>query len=112
MSRKTRVLDRLGSELQSGSVSISELTRKYSVTEGMIFEHFQGKGIAKVRSDCGGRVLDRIRDWGMITLRVRNDGAVVQVSLASDRLRRQDRHLVAEQGGAHVSVLYSGIATI
>lgn len=112
MSKQSAILDRLRLEFERQPQSIPELSRKYSIPEGLILEHLRGKGIAKVRTDCWDRVLQRIRDWGMITLRVRNDAGIAEATVISERLRRNERDLVAEQGGARLSIRWSSIAGI
>src|SRR5436190_6957220 len=110
---KAGVVERLLGELEgSPRVSIPDLSRKYSVPEGVVMEHLLGKGIAKVRRDCWDTVVERIRGWGRITLRVRNDWSVAELTLPSEAFVRTERELLAERDGVRCRVRYGSIAAV
>ena len=113
MPRTTSVLDHLWRELEGSPLTpIPDLSRKYAVPEGMIFEHLRSKGVAKVRKDCWGRTLEGIRSWGTIRLRVRNDGAAVDLTVASDRLHWTETEITAEGEGLRLNVRFNSVAAI
>lgn len=113
MTRKAGLLDRLRSDLEaSPAATVPELSRKYAVPEATLFEQFRGKGAAKVRRDCWERLLRRIRDWGTITLRVRNDWAVAQVAMASESLHRTEHELSAVHAGTLLKLRFNTIDSI
>jgi len=113
MRRTTSVLDRLWRELETAPLTpIHELARKYAVAEGMIFEHLRTRGVAKVRKDCVDLVVERIRGWGGVQLKVRNDWAAVEFSASSDLLRQSKRELLLERNGLRLTVRFNSVAAI
>lgn len=113
MTRKAEFLNRLRSDLEAfPGVTLPELSRKYAVPERTLFEQFRGKGADKVRKDCWNRLLHRIRSWEMITLRVRNDWALAQVTMPPESLQQTGRELSAAGAGTLLTLRLNTIDSI
>jgi putative heme iron utilization protein len=113
MNWKERLLDRVRDELlRQPGASVRDLARKFSTPEAMILEALRDGTVRKVKPGLRDGVLDELRTWGTVRVRVHNDWAEAELDLEASSLSLADGQIVFAGGGSRIQAASAAVDAV